>query len=153
MSFIVKIGHNYSETNKLNKVTDFPYTYAGTLKNNTSIINPVIIFEGNIQQIADCNYMEIPVFSRFYYITNTEILRNNIFQISGRCDVLMTYKTEILKQKAIIKRQAINGNLYLNDGYFKTYQYTEIFTKYFPYGLTQESIMLAVQSDSQNITP
>ena len=125
MSFIVKIGHNYSETNKLNKVTDFPYTYAGTLKNNTSIINPVIIFEGNIQQIADCNYMEIPVFSRFYYITNTEILRNNIFQISGRCDVLMTYKTEILKQLEDVKNELeklellkeVNGEEYLEPLY------------------------------------
>lgn len=135
---------NNSEKNRLDKsITDI-VTLSGTLRDQTSIINPVIVIEGDLSSFVNCNYMTISAFNRSYFINNITSINNNLFEISAHVDVLSTYKSQIRENSAIIARQEKKWNLYLNDGVFKTYQNPHIVTKAFPSGFTQQHFIFSV---------
>lgn len=144
MSFDITLQTNASEKNKLTKdITDIA-TLSGTLKNGTSIIDPVISFEGDLSSFVNCNYMTIPTFGRSYFVNDIRSIRNNVYEISAHVDVLSSFATQIRGNTAIVRRQENQWNLYLNDGVFKTYQNPEIITKAFPSGFTKQEFVLAV---------
>lgn len=144
MAFNIMLQVSSSEKNKLDKDVTTLATITGVLKSETSIINPVITIEGDVSQFATCNYMEIPVFNRKYFVTNIRSIRNGLFEISARVDVLSTYATQIRQNTAIIHRQENDWNLYLNDGTFRIYQNPMVLTREFPNGFTTQEFVLAV---------
>lgn len=75
----------------------------GTLKNNTSIINPTIRIEID-SDIVNCNYAYIPEFSRYYFIRDIVNVSNNIWEISMHCDVLCSFWIDICRNSAILNR-------------------------------------------------
>lgn len=144
MSFNVLLQVNSSEKYRVNKSVSTLITLTGTLKNETSIIDPVILVEGDLTSYATCNYMTIETFGRSYFITNIRSVRENLFEVSGHVDVLSSFKSQLLSNSGIIKRQENSWNLYLNDGTFKVYQNPQIVTKEFPYGFSSPEFVLAV---------
>lgn len=144
MSFPVILQKNASEDISLDKELTTISTLTGNLKDESSLIDPIIQFSGDITQYINANYMTIDAFARSYFITDIRVIRSNIFEISGHCDVLSTYKDQIRKSKAIIKRQENKYNLYLNDGSLKAYQNPIVVTKAFPSGFTTQEFVLAV---------
>lgn len=144
MSFNLLLQRTGDEPNKVVKTISTLYTLTGELKAETSILNPVILINADISNLTDCNYMSIPAFARKYFVTDIRSIRNGLVEISGRVDVLTTYQTQILAQRAIIRRQEQEWNLYLNDGVFKVYQNPEIVTKAFPSGFSTQEIIIAV---------
>lgn len=144
MSFTIKLQINKSENEKFSKKLIDVLTLTGTLKNGTSIVDPVILFECDLKKITNCNYMTISEFSRSYFITDMKSIRNGLVEISAHCDVLSSFKDEILTNDAIILRQEYNWNLYVDDGVFTTYQNDEIITKEFPSGFSTQEFVLAV---------
>lgn len=128
----IYIQRNNSEKNKLDKNITLITTLSGSLKNETSIIDPVIIIAGNVETLADANYMTIPKFKRKYFITNIRSIRTGIIEISARVDVLSSFATEIRTNNAIVHKQENEWNLYLNDGTFKVYSDPIIETIKFP---------------------
>lgn len=140
----IKLQINSSEKNKLDKnITDI-VSLSGTLRDQTSIINPVIVIEGDLSSFVNCNYMTISAFNRSYFINNITSINNNLFEISAHVDVLSTYKSQIRDNSAIIARQEKKWNLYLNDGVFKTYQNPHIVTKAFSSGFTEQHFIFSV---------
>lgn len=140
----ITLQRNLSEKNRVIKnITDI-IEVTGALKVGSSIIDPVILFEGDISNFTGCNYMTIEDFSRKYFVNDITSVRNGLFEIQAHCDVLSTYKDGIFTNKAIIKRQESLWNLYLNDGSFKVYQNPIVLTKAFPSGFTTQEFVLAV---------
>lgn len=135
---------NTSDKIRIDKDVTDVITFSGTLKDATSIIDPVILFEGDLTNYMTCNYMTIPIFNRSYFITNLKAVRRNLFEISGHVDVLSSFAAGIRGNTAIIKRQENNWNLYLNDGSFRTYQNPMVLTKEFPSGFTTQEFVLSV---------
>lgn len=144
MSFTINLQINSSPLEQLDKNISTVVSLSGTLKEDTSIINPVIKIQGDLSSIASCNYMTIPRFNRSYIITDIRSITNNIIEISGRVDVLYTYRDQIRNNAAIIRRQENDWNLYLNDGSFKVYQNPMVLTRTFPSGFTTQEFVLAV---------
>lgn len=144
MSFSIMLQRNASEKNKLDKTLTTITTMTGTLKNETSIIDPVIIFEGALSNLKNCNYCTISEFGRLYFVNDIRSVRNELIELTCHVDVLSTYKSQIREQFAIVKRQQENWNLYLNDGSFKVYQNPMVLTKQFPAGFTAPSFVMAV---------
>ena len=144
MSFTIKLGKNASEENRLTKQVSTILTVTGTLKEDTSILEPVIIIECDLSNVRKVNYMEIPAFGRKYFVTNIRSIRNGLVEFSGRVDVLSTYNSQIRANTGIIKRQEKNWNLYLNDGVLKVYQNPKVQTKNFPSGFSTIEFVLAV---------
>ena len=144
MAFNIVLQRNNSEMNKVSKSIKDIITVSGVLKEETSIIDPVIKIECDLADVTDCNYLSIPSFGRSYFITNIRSIRNGLVEFSCHVDVLSTYADGIKSNTAIVKRQENSWNLYLNDGSFKVYQNPMVLTKAFPSGFTTQELVLAV---------
>lgn len=125
MSFNIVIQTNSSEKNKLDKTLTDIETLTGTLRNDTSIIDPVFQIAGDLSSFVTANYCTVPTFGRSYFITNIRSIRSGLFEISCHVDVLSSFKTQIRTNKAIMHRSERNWNLYLNDGTLKISQKPE----------------------------
>lgn len=116
----------------------------GQLRNESSVIDPVIRFEGDISIYKHANYMFIEDFARYYYITDLKSIRNGLFEVTAHVDPLTTYKTQLRALNAVIYRQQNDWNLYLNDGGIKAYQNPHVVLKKFPNGFNTFNYVLAV---------
>ena len=102
----ILLYNNTSERNALNKTLFNETTYTGVLKDNCSVINPIfVLYETNP---TGFNYAYIAEFSRYYYIVDIVSTSNNMWEISLTCDVLMSFKTDILNSDGIIDRTENN---------------------------------------------
>lgn len=141
MSFLVKIQRMSSEPIRIVKEVNTMLELQGTLRDGSSIINPVILIEDtigiNILNVA--NYMEIPSFGRRYFIGDIVSVRTGLVQISGHVDVLSSFTGDLMLNKGIIHRQENEWNLYLNDGVLEAYQNPIVVTKKFPNGFTGDT--------------
>lgn len=142
MSISITLMRNYSDINVLDKNTENLSTVSGTLKNKTSILNPVIQIQGALP--TGCNYMYIADFGRYYFVDDISSVSNPIFEISAHVDVLTTYADQIRSCRGIIARQQNNWNLYVDDGAFKTYQNEIILVQTFTTGFSDDEFVLAV---------
>ena len=89
----IVLGTISDEKNKLNKTFNNQATYTGTLKQETSVIHPSVILEAT--NLSGCNYMYISEFGRYYFITDVVSVRNNLWRVDGKVDVLMSFKSGI----------------------------------------------------------
>lgn len=135
---------NISETNAVNKSLTELVTLTGTLRNESSIIDPVILVSDIDSYIGSMNYAYIPEFNRYYFIQNIESVRKNLWRVSFHVDVLYTYREQIKANHAIIERNEIQYDLKLNDGLFKTQQNPRIAQFTFPNGFTNWDFVLAI---------
>lgn len=99
---------NNEEPEKVNKNLGAGQTFEGTLKNEVIIEKPSILIETDIN-INDYNYFYIPEFNRYYFRTGIEVVRNNLFRISGRTDVLMSFKEPMKNFRVILDHSEITG--------------------------------------------
>lgn len=142
MSFNINLMLNTSDVNVVDKTVSILSTVSGTLKEQTSILTPTIKIQGSIP--TSCNYFYISEFNRYYYITDISSITANVFEISGRVDVLKTYSSAIKGCTGIVARQQNNWNLYIDDGSFKTYQNDRVQLLSFPSGFTTEQFVIAI---------
>ena len=105
-------------TNDSNIVIDKALTnkidYNIKLKDNTSVISPTIILK--TETLITSNYAYIPNFDRYYYIENIEVFPNDIYSITLKCDVLMSFKDDIKNSSAYVSQQTTT-NKYYNSNY------------------------------------
>lgn len=140
----IDIRYTSSEANRINKEILTLTRLEGTLRNNSNTIDPEILIEGNIQDVAGANYLTIYSFKRHYFIRSIESIRNGLYMIRAHVDVLTTFATAIKGNSAIIHRQANNFNLYLDDGVMKVYQNPIVETYEFPQGFSGHMYVLTV---------
>ena len=91
------------DNRKIEKTLNNSVSYDARLKDETSLINPTLLLEISVP-ISSYNYMYIPDFGRYYFITDISSYRNNIWTITGHVDVLNTYKNEIRNCRALESR-------------------------------------------------
>ena len=132
MSISVKLCHNSSPVEKIGKTLDAGSSYDCVLKADTSVLTPTIILCDTGVNLKGYNYMYIADFGRYYFIDDIVTKNNDVWEVSGHVDVLETYKSQILANTAVIKRQEKQYNLYLDDPEFHTYNYEQIQTLKFP---------------------
>lgn len=107
---------NESEKNKLEKTITNSILLEGNLRDESSIINPIILISSNKEDIPYMyNYAYIPAFGRYYFITDIESVRTGIWRVSMHVDVLMSYKEQIKNLNVIINNSEETGaNDYLS---------------------------------------
>lgn len=138
----INLYQNTSPPNYVNKSITEVISLEGTLREPTSIIDPVVIIERDTPM--GFNYVHIPIFNRYYFVTGISSESNGLVAVSMHVDVLMTYKAQIRNMHAVIKRQENQYNLYLDDGIFKAYQNTKHKLIKFPNSFTNFSYILAL---------
>lgn len=141
---ILKLYKNLSEKNVVDKSITELAVLTGTLRDDCSIINPVIQIEDTAGfDLKFTNYAYIEEFGRFYYINNI-VCKGHLFELDMHVDVLKTHANGIRANEAVISRQEQNYNLYLQDGVFKTYANPHIQIKQFPSGFSGYHFVFSV---------
>lgn len=135
---------NNSETNALDKNLTTIISLSGYLREESSMIDPIIMIEASAENITEANYAYIDEFARYYFITNIESVKNGLWRLTMHVDVLYTYATAIRENYAIIERNENEYDLLLNDGLFQTQQNPRIWQYNFPGGFTQWDYVLAI---------
>lgn len=93
------------------------HTYSTlTLKEPCSIQEPIIKLSASDTNMKKGNYAYIPKFDRFYYITDVTSLPGGLWEIHLKCDVLMSFREEIIDNNVVFNHSEWAYNLYLNDG-------------------------------------
>lgn len=95
-------------------------TYTFSFKDESSAFEPSVLISTSTN-ITDKNYAYIDTLGRYYYITDITLVRAGLYRVKLHVDVLMTYRTQIKACSAVIKRQELDTNMYLDDPEFKVY--------------------------------
>lgn len=113
------IGKSWDEEDEL--------TVEGKLMFDQDMLTPKFVLHTNTLAY---NYCYIPDFGRFYYVTKQLIKTGNETEIHLQCDVLQSWKTQILSNKAVIERSADNSNVnvYFSDNMYWTQANKEVKT-------------------------
>lgn len=110
---------NNSEKNKLGKSLSNLNVFSGSLKDETSVINPVVMME--LENPTGFNYAYIPEFGRYYFIDDMVSVRTGLWKISMKVDVLESFKNDIRETPVILSDSADTGKeLYLSGRVWKS---------------------------------
>lgn len=105
--------YNQSQENKLNKVLTNKGTRTILFLNGVDFLRPIITVK---TLPADTNYCYVESLGRYYFIKEIRNLKNELFELSLKCDVLVTYKQDIEETQAIITESSNEFNIH-NVGY------------------------------------
>lgn len=139
----VEMYANLSEPNKIGKSLQAGPIYTGSLRDGTSILDPVVLIEAG--SLAGYNYARIPIFGRYYYITNIASLRTGLWEVSMHTDPLMTYRSQLMDVSVILDTSTQTGaDEYLTGPQWvsRSKELTNIIT--FPSGLAQDGEFILI---------
>lgn len=105
--------NNTSPKIALDKTLTNATTLTGTLREQCSLIDPVINVE--YANVFNFNYCYIPEFGRYYFIKEVTSVRNGLWRVVMHVDVRSSFKTEIRNNEPILERSQNLYNLYLPD--------------------------------------
>lgn len=146
MAFAIDFLYNNEPMNKISKTPqDLGLTLTGTLREDSSIMDPVILVECADPIVA--NYAYIAAFQRYYFIRDISAFRSykdendnmhNLWRITMHTDVLKTFSEGILGSPCVVAKSTNRFNLYLNDSNYKCFAYEYVSTQRFPGGFDTE---------------
>ena len=140
----IKLYNNLSDKIVVDKnITQQGSDVTGTLREDCSIIDPVIKMSAVGTYLLTSNYAYISDFGRYYYITNI-VCVGDLFEVHMHVDVLMSFRGGIRTNNAVVSRQQKQYNLYLQDGVFKTYSQPHYEIKQFGTGFTDFQFVFCV---------
>lgn len=112
----VQFSYNKSDERQIFKELVSGTTLNGTLRDESSIISPSILFES--ADVMRYNFCYIPQWQRYYFVRNITSFRTNLYLVELECDVLMSFKNDIANFEVVVDKQtmATNGDEYIDDG-------------------------------------
>lgn len=96
----VEFYHTADNTNTINKTLQSITTLDIIFRQAVNEATPFIIL--NKDKITGSNYVHIPNFNRYYFISSVNNYTANLLRIELVTDLLMTYKDEILNSTVLI---------------------------------------------------
>lgn len=99
MPLIIRIGYTTEDPRKLDKRNNFnqnsPQNHSATIKDNCSVMTPDFIVSASLADLARSNYLEVPIWGRFYYIDDLVTMPGGRVSIRCREDVLTSNAEQI----------------------------------------------------------
>lgn len=95
-----------------------------TLKEDCSIAHPIFILgavavsdeaQDTVGWWRQFNYCYCPNFDRYFYIDDVTFTRSRFVQLACTCDVLMSFKDDILRSTQLVTRQEYKQQRYIPD--------------------------------------
>lgn len=119
-TFNIELYQNSAEANRVDKGQHLAPvgTLLGALRDECSMLTPSIVYQS--ESVPTFNYVYIPIFNRYYFVTSLSSVNKNVWRMELNCDVLMSYKNEILLLQGVIGRQEIDFNPLLVDNELPT---------------------------------
>ena len=136
-----------SERHAISKVLGDGTVLSGALRNESTVVRPIILIEH--ENPTGFNYFHIPLFGRYYYITEMESVRTGIWNVSGAVDVLMSFQEEILNLDVIVSDLSIgeaNASTYMSGDQWKSTVKTKTDVINFPSGLLDDGEYILITS-------
>lgn len=90
----VEFYNTTDNVNTVNKTLNLNKTIDIVFRQSVDEQAPIIIM--NIDNLSDSNYIHIPDFKRYYFISDVDNLTANLVRLHLTTDLLMTYKDIIL---------------------------------------------------------
>ena len=112
---LMKMYETKSSNNVINKLLENERKFDIRFKDKTDIVNPIVILHSKTLILS--NYAYIPDFHRYYFVDKIELFPNSVYNITLRCDVLESFKDDILASSGFINQQSQNVNKYYNSDY------------------------------------
>lgn len=110
---LMKLYTTKTPNNSIGKVLENETEYNIKFKSKADRTKPVVVLMS--ETMIDFNYAYIPDFNRYYFIESIEITPNKIYNISLRCDVLESFKNDILKSSGFVNQQTTTNKYYNSD--------------------------------------
>lgn len=136
-----------SERERINKTLSNTLTLTGTLRGESSVINPSFIIQ--YENISSYNYCYISSFNRYYFINNITSIRNGLWKIDCSVDVLMSYKQDILNLNVIVSDVSSGENpdsVYITGDQWVSMVKTKTDVLVFPNGLLENGEYILITS-------
>ena len=111
----VKFYYNQSDDRQINKVLVDGATFDGKMRDQVSIMEPVIRFQN--ASLLRYNYCYIEEFKRYYSIKSISAYREGIYDVTMEVDVLMSFRGGIVQLPCVVDKQteAGNGDEYIDE--------------------------------------
>lgn len=93
-------------------------THSCNFKNGCSMLNPTLLLEISSNTFPD--YTEFKIDDRYYKVTDIRSVRNNLFEIDGKVDVLASFKTQIGASTEYVVRSASTSDPLVIDKLYPT---------------------------------
>lgn len=142
----ISIAVTSDDEHKVHKNLSILGSYSGTLKEECSMISPVIKLQVPETTVSQANYAGLTGLDRtyYYFIRDKVMIRSGIVELHLEIDPLMTYETEIKNLVCTIDRTQSQEvtNAFLVDNEYQILACENIITKKFPLGFTDESKIL-----------
>lgn len=103
-----------SPNNAIGKVLTNETPFECKLKGRTNVLTPAILLQ--VKTPINFNYAKIPDWNRFYFIQDIQYNPNGFVEITLKCDVLESWKDDILNSTCEVTRK-VNSNPYYNSDY------------------------------------
>lgn len=110
---IIKLFNTTDSNNTIGKTLTDEQTFDITFKDTFDILNPIVMLKSDVPILK--NYAHIPEFGRYYFITSIQIQPNKIYKLYLECDVLESFKNDILVSRGLVTR-AGEGNQFYDGG-------------------------------------
>ncbi len=96
----VEFYHTADNANTINKTLQPIKTVNIIFRQVVNEETPFIIMSKD--NLTGSNYVHIPTFNRYYFISSVDNYTANLVRINLTCDLLMTYKDDILNSPVLI---------------------------------------------------
>ena len=95
----------------MNKDLTLIATFDIQMRDTQNVSAPILIL-GEIAgvDLKTVNYAYIDEFKRYYFIRTITVGQNNIYTLTMECDVIETYREDILNSSALISRRVAAGD-------------------------------------------
>ena len=142
----IKLCSSTSEIVAINKDISIIDDVSATIKGALSVENPVLILQYKSDIQSNVNYVYIPEYNRYYFVTDIINLTGGRYEIHCKVDVLMSFKDNILNLSCIVDKQSSkdNANMYLDDGSFVVQSKEFVDTINFPRGFNDNGEFILI---------
>lgn len=138
----IKLYSISADNEKINKSLGTATDFANcTILETVDVTKPTIRISTSTN-LSGFNYMYIERYGRYYYIERIETTPTGMWVLYTRCDVLMSFKSDILALDGTLTRSEVRYNGYLNDSEYKAMAYRKIVTKQFPNAINGDCFIL-----------
>lgn len=106
----LKLYKTTDDDNVIGKELEFFKSIDINLKDSVDVSNPNLRLKLNIDDVGTFNYAEIDTFNRKYFIRDIQNINNDVWLVRLECDVLETYKDDILNSYGNVTKDISTGD-------------------------------------------
>lgn len=134
----IKLYINNSENIRASKNIVELGTYTGTLREECSVEEPVILMELPASVGGSVNYMYIEEFHKYYFVSK-DVVNNNLYRLSGTEDYLSTWISQLNECTGLCIRNEEDTNYFLEDSERVEYADNHYLIRNFPASFSDEA--------------